>query len=213
MLRAIAIGDEIGSVASAQSAIEDDIENRRFGYAGAVRHLLRTAIKNGDVEEMLSWINEEAPGIFDVDTKLAPMKFRAAQSVAFDAWFVALPREEMLRRLDMLVTFGASFGFDVADNPNTHFSVLALRGETQQAIEIALERVFTRPVSTNPHWREMLAQAQYEPIVADPRVKDAMQRWEEEEAALRGSVEAYFSDMHAASTSQPSGQNSADRLR
>ena len=34
-------------------------------------------------------------------------------------------------------------------------------------------------------------------VVSDPRVGDALQRWEEEEAALRGSVHSYFADMQA----------------
>ena len=198
LLRAIAIGDEIGSVASAQSAIEDDIDNRRFGYVGAVRHLLRTALSDGDVEEVLAWIGDEAPGIFDVESERLPQKYRQAQVVAFDAWYVTLPNDEMLRRLDTLINFGAALGFEITDNPDTYFSVLALRGETEQAVEVALERVFTRPVSINPRWRENLAQAQYQPIVADPRIQQAMQRWEDEEAALRGSIEGYFRDMHAA---------------
>ena len=197
LLRAIAIGDDIGSVASAQSAIEDDIDNRSFGYAGAVRYLLRTALSEGDVEEVLAWISREAPGVFDVDADRVPSKYRQAQSVAFDAWYVTLPQDELLRRLDRLISFGAALGYDIAEDPNTYFSVLALRGETQEAIEVALEQVFTRPVAVNLRWREMLAQAQFQPIVADPRVQQAMQRWEDEEAALRGSVDAYFRDMHA----------------
>ena len=198
LLRAVAIGDDIGSVASAQSAIEDDVDNRSFGYAGAVRHLLRTALSEGDVEEVLAWISDEAPGIFDVDSDRVPSKYRQAQSVAFDAWYVTLPRDELLRRLDRLISFGAALGYDMADDPNTYFSVLALRGETEEATEVALEQVFSRPVSVNLRWRQMLAQAQFQPIVADPRVQQAMQRWDDEEAALRGSVEAYFRDMHAA---------------
>ncbi len=198
LLRAIAIGDEIGSVASAQSAIEDDIDNRRFGFAGAVRHLLRTSLSEGDVEDVLAWIEQEAPGIFDVDSGRVPPKYRQAQEVAFDAWYVSLPRDEMLRRLDVLISFGAALGFDIIDDPGAYFSVLALRGETDQAIDVALERVFTRPVSVNPNWRDNLAQAQYQPILADSRVQAAMQRWEDEEAALRGSIETYFRDMQAA---------------
>ncbi len=198
LLRAIAIGDDIGSVASAQSAIEDNIENRRFAYAGAVRHLLRTALSEGDVEDMLAWIEEEAPGIFDVDTERVPAKFRKAQGVAFDAWYVTLPREEMLRRLDALIAFGAALGFEITDDPNAHFSILALRGETDQAIDVALDGVFSEPVSIHPNWRENLAQAQYQAIVADPRIREAMQRWEDEEAALRGSIQSYFRDMQAA---------------
>ena len=198
LLRAVAIGDEIGSVASAQSAIEDDIDNRRFGFAGAVRHLLRTSLSEGDVEDVLAWIEQEAPGIFDVDSVRVPPKYRKSQEVAFDAWYVSLPRDEMLRRLDVLISFGTALGFDIADDPGTYFSILALRGDTDEAIDVALERLFTRPVSINPNWRGNLAQAQYQPIVADPRVQEAMQRWEDEEAALRGSIESYFRDMQAA---------------
>ncbi len=198
LLRAIAIGDEIGSVASAQSAIEDDIDNRRFGFAGAVRHLLRTALSEGDVEDALAWIEQEAPGIFDIDAGNAPSKYRQSQDVAFDAWYVSLPRDEMLRRLDTRISFSAALGFDVSDDPHTFLNVLALRGETDEAIEVALERVFTKPVSMTPNWRDNLAQAQYQPIVADPRVQQAMQRWEDDEAALRGSIESYFRDMQAA---------------
>ena len=198
LLRAVAIGDDIGSVASAQSAIEDDIDNRRFGYAGAVRHLLRTALSNGDVEDVLAWIEDESPGIFDIESSRVPQKYRQSQGVAFDAWYVTMPRDEMLRHLDALIAFGAALGFDITDDPDTYFSVLALRGETDQAIDVALERVFTRPVTVNANWRDNLAQAQYQSIVSDPRIQQAMQRWEDEESVLRGSIEGYFRDMHAA---------------
>ncbi len=198
LLRAVAIGDDIGSVASAQSAIEDDIENRRSGYAGAIRHLLRTALSDGDVEDVLAWVEEQAPGIFDIESERVPRKYRQSQSAAFDAWYVTLPRDEMLRRLDALIDFGAALGFDISDDPNTYFGVLALRGETEKAIDVALDGVFSQPVSMNPNWRENLAQAQYQEIVADPRIQQAMQRWEDEEAALRGSIQSYFRDMQAA---------------
>ncbi len=198
MLRAIAIGDEIGSVASAQSAIEDDIEERRASFSGAVRHLLRTSLRQGNAEEVLVWIEDQAPGIFDVELQRVPQKYRQSQGFAFDAWYVTLPRDEMLSRLDTLIAIGERLGFDITADPNTYLAILALRGATDQAIDVALERVFTRPVATNLDWRETLAQAQYEPVVADPRVRDAMQRWEDEEAALRGDVQAYFQDMQAA---------------
>ena len=121
-----------------------------------------------------------------------------AQGIAFDAWFLTLPREEMLRRLETLVAIGGEMGLEVTADPDTHFSVLALRGETEDATEIALQRIFSRPVSTRPDWRDTLAQAQYATIVDDPRVRQAMLRWEEEEALLRGNVQAYFQDMQAA---------------
>ena len=41
-------------------------------------------------------------------------------------------------------------------------------------------------------------QPQFADIIEDPRIQEAMLRWEEEEEALRGSVQSWFSDMHAA---------------
>jgi len=199
MLRAMAVGDADASIASARRAIEDDIAERRFSYGGAVQHLLRTAVRNGNVDEVSAWIEQQAPGIFDVEAELVQQKYRTAQGVAFDAWYVSLPRDEVLHRLDTLIDYGASVGFNVEQNPNTHMAILAVRGDTEQAIEVALNEVFTNSVAVNLGWRENFAQAQYKDIVADPRIQAAMKRWEDEEAALRGQVQAYFADLHAAS--------------
>lgn len=198
MLRAMAVGDKEASIASARRAVQDDISERHFSYGGAVQQLLRTAARDGNIDEVSAWIEERAPGIFDIDADLVQQKYRLAQSVAFDAWYVSLPREEVLRRLDALIDYAASAGIDVSENPTTHMGILAIRGETKAAIDIALKEVFTDPVALNLGWRETFAQAQYKDIVADPRIQAALKRWEEEEAALRGQVQAYFADLHAA---------------
>lgn len=198
MLRAISIGDEAEAERSARRALEDDIEDRRFAYAGAVQYLMRAAVNDDSVEALSAWLDERAPGILDVDASRVPNKFRAAQGVAFDAWFVSLTQEELLRRLDTLLAFGESVGFKLKEQPRTHMSVLALRGDTATAIEVALAEVLTQPVAINLTWREDFAQAQFADVVADPRVKSAMQNWEEEEARLRATVQAYFADISAA---------------
>ncbi len=199
LLRAISLGDEAASIASARRAIEDGIDDRQFAYNGAVRHLLRNAVRSDTIEQEIRWISDRAPGIFDIEASLVPQKYRRAQGIAFGAWYVSLPREELMRRLDLLLEFGASLGFDPTANPATYLNILALRGETEAAIEVALERVFSRPVTTNPGWRDNFAQTHFSDIAADPRIQAALQRWEEEEASLRGQVRAYFADLRAAS--------------
>ncbi len=195
LLRAIGVGDRVASEASARSAVEDDIENRRFGYAGAVEYLMRHAASEGSVQAMSSWLDAHAPGILNVYADRVPQKFRAAQGVAFDAWYVALPRDEMLRRLDALLKSGASIGFELGKDPMTHLKVLALRGDTSKAIDVALDGVLSQPVSINLGWHQNFAQAQYAHVVADPRVQAAFGRWELEEAGLRESVRAFLSDL------------------
>ena len=48
-------------------------------------------------------------------------------------------------------------------------------------------------------WRQDIAQAQYKDVIADPRVQAALQRWEEEEAAVREQVRTYLADLSASS--------------
>jgi TolB-like protein/Flp pilus assembly protein TadD len=198
LLRAISVGDKNASIASARRAIENDVEGRQFAYAGAIQHLMRTAARNGTVAEESAWINEHAPGIFDIEAKLVPQKHRRAQGVALDAWYASMPHDEVLRRLDILLDIAASLGIDVTQDPNTHLNVLALRGETEEAIKVALDKVFSRPVATNLGWRDDFAQAQFVEIISEPRIQTAMRRWEDQEALLRRNIQAYFADLQAA---------------
>jgi TolB-like protein len=196
--RARSIGDEVGSDAAARRAIEDDIEDRRFAYGGAIQHLVRTAIRDGRVDDELEWLVDKVPGFLDVESKQLPQKQRAVQGLAFDALIQTEPHEEVIRRLDILLEFASSQGFDPEDDPLTHMNILVLRNEIEEAINVALEGVFTESVATNLNWQETFAQPQYAEVVADSRVQEAMQRWRSEEEALRGSVRSYFADLRAA---------------
>ena len=197
IVRARAVGDTEAGIAAARRAVEDDIEDRRFAYGSAVQYLLRTAVAEDRVEEELAWLESQKPGVLDVDAAQIPSKSRVVQGIAFDAWAETLPREEVLRRLDVMLAYAESQGVDPTENPNAHIGILVLRGQIDAAIEVALNEVFSESVAIHLNWRDMLSQPRYAEIVADERVQEAMQRWDDEEEALRGSVQSYFADMHA----------------
>jgi len=199
LLRAINSGDEEASIASARRAIEDDIADRRFSYGGAVQHLFRVAASRGTVEEETTYLQERAPNILDIEDMTIPLKYRTAQFVAFDAWYVSLPRDEMLSRLGRLQEIAKTLGYESADNPGIHVGVLALQGNVDDAVEIALADLFSETVAVHLGWRRKFSQAQFTKFVADPRVKTAMQRWDDEEAGLRARVKAYLADLLASS--------------
>lgn len=201
LLRALSKGDEAASVAAARRAIEDDIEDRLFGYGGAVQHLLRIAAKNGTVEEESAYLEQHAPGIFDIEASALPQKHRTAQGTAFDAWYTILPPREVSLRIDKMLKIAAAYGIDPLDDPRTKVSVAALRGDLTQAIDVALSDVFSQPVTMNLGWRNDYAQAQYKEFVADPRIQVAMQNWENEEVELRGRLQTFLSDLHSNSSS------------
>ena len=195
VLRGISSGDEAASIAAARRTIEDDIEDRRFAWGSAVQHLLRTAALNGTVEETFAYLEELQPGILDVFNPNTPLKYRTAQYSAFDAWYVVQSQEQVERRLDTLLGVARSYGFDPAKDPEIQVGILSLQGKTDEAIELALSDVFTEPVTSNLGWERIYSAAQYSDLVADPRVQEAMQRWEAQEAKLREQVRTFLADL------------------
>ena len=199
MLRGINIGDVEGSVASARRAIEDDIDDRRFAFGGAVQHLLRVAASRGEIEEESEYLQEVAPGILDIEETSVPPKYRGAQLAAFDAWYVSLSRDELLRRLEHMRQVATSFGFVPESDPGTHVGILLLQGNLEEAIEVALDKLFTESVASHLDWKRALSQAPYAEFVEDPRVQVAMKRWEDEEAALRDQIKVFLADLSVSS--------------
>jgi len=197
LLRAISLGDTDASIAAARSAVEDDIENRRFAYGGAVQYLMRSSARSGTFDQEAAYLESFAPGMLDVHAESLPPKIKGAQLFALEAWFVTLPRDELMSRLDTLLDFAKSYGFDPDSQPAVKLRILALRGEVQEAIEIGLSDVFVGSVAERLNWREDFSQAYLAGVVADPDVQAALKRWEEEEEAMRGQVQTYLADIHA----------------
>ncbi len=197
LLRAIVTDDIDAGMVSARRAITDDVSERRSAFVGAVQYLLRTAIRQGRAAEELAWLEERAPGILDIGDTTSQPKYRGAQGAAFDAWYVTLPREEMLVRMEELISLFSDAGIDPMDDPGTAVGILALRGDYDEAIDVALERYFTQPVAMNLGWRRTLSQAQYAPLLEDERIQAEVARWEREEAALRDQIKNWLSDLSA----------------
>ena len=77
-------------------------------------------------------------------------------------------------------------------------NVLAMQGETEEAIDAALNGVFSESVLLSLNWRETIALAQFKQVVADDRVQVAMQRWADEQAVQTEQVRTYLADLSAA---------------
>jgi len=199
LARAMATGDEEAGIASARRAIENDVDDRRFSFGGAAQYLLRVAAARGTVAEESAYLEEQAPGILNIDATIVPLKYRGVQFSAFDAWYTSLPQEELVRRLDYLTQLAIDFGFDPSENANLVFGALTLRGELDAATEVALTRIFTQPITRNLNWEQTLKQAQYAEIVEDPRIQAAMKKWQDDEDALREQVRTFLADLSAKS--------------
>ena len=198
LMRAIALEDKEAGDLAARRAIEDDIEDRRGGFGGAARYLLREAAANGTVAEESAYLEEQAPGILDIEGSSVPAKYRGVQISAFDAWYTSLSQEELNQRVEYMYQMAVHSGVDLTDNPNIEFAILALRGESEQAAEVALEHLFEEPVALNLGWERTLQQAQYAGVAEDPRIQAAMKKWQDEEDVLREQVRTWLADLYAA---------------
>ncbi len=190
--RATSLGDTSASLAVARRIIEEDVEDRKGTFSEAVRQLMRVAAANGTIVETTDYLEQHAPGIFDIRADALPHKYRAAQIASLGAWYVSLPREELLQRLDDLLDEAHEFGIDPLADPGNRLGVHALRGETEAAVKLALEQVFSQPVTRNLLWQEEYSQPMYADIVADEDVRDALRRRQAEYAVVRDQVRAYL---------------------
>ena len=195
LMRAVNSGDQEASLASARRAIEDDVGDRRHAFGGAVVHLLRSAARDDSVGEALAYLEEKAPGIFDIGATSVPLKYRTSQFAAFDAWYVVESQEEINARIERMLEIARTYGFDPETDRNFRAGLFALQGRTEEAIGAALADVFSEPVTTNLGWERTFSLGQYADIVKDPQIQEAMQRWEQEEDALREQIRTYLADL------------------
>ena len=197
LARGIATADEAASIASARRAIEDDIENRQFAYGSAVQHLLRRALINGRIEEEIEWLENTAPGIFDINTVSVPAKYRAAQVLALEAWYPTLPREELLRRIGKLQAIVPGIGPKHFEDQGLELTILAMQGDTEKAIEFALTDVLAESVLLNLAWEESIGLAHFQDLGADDRIQTGLQVWRDEQAAQSDLVKTYLAELSA----------------
>jgi hypothetical protein len=127
----------------------------------------------------------------------APAKYRVAQFVALDAWYSTLTKDELLRHIDQLQQGATAFEESPFENPDVQMNVLAMRGETEDAIDIALTSVFTDSVLLHSGWQKLAELDQFSELVADDRIQVAMQRWRDEQAAQSEQVKTYLAELSA----------------
>ena len=156
-----------------------------------------TARQEGGLAEAVTWLDAAAPGLFDVDAEALPPKYRGAQPLLIDTWFVTESEEEVMRRVGLIKSRVKSFGIDPLQNPNMRLGLLALHGETEQAIDVALAEIFSEPVTAHLNYPDKLARSFLEPVVGDPQVTAAIAQWEDDKATLRRDVAVFLADVEA----------------
>ena len=104
-----------------------------------------------------------------------------------------------MRRIEKVQEVVSNYGGGMYLDAISKLTVHALRGNSAEAIELALSAVFKRPVIMDLEWRTRYSQPQFAEMTADPRIQAAMKQWEAEEAAIREAVRKFLLDLSTAS--------------
>ncbi len=197
LIRSINADEADASLALARRIVEEDVGNRQGGWVTAAQYLLWTETRRGNAQAVLDYFDSQVPGFSDFDAPSIPQKALAARTRALGAWRETKSQDELMQLVGRAYAPFEKSGFSFADSPLAHVSVLALSGDTDAAIEIALSDLFTRAVTEFGGWRRYFQQPHLAGVVADPRVQAEMARWEKEEAGLREELRAFLSTYYS----------------
>jgi TolB-like protein/Tfp pilus assembly protein PilF len=188
----IARGDRETSDQLARGMVADDIDDRHGSYWEAVYTVLTNAVDNEDAEEGLQFIEQHQSGFNDPSSSTLSLKGRWAQTGAFAAWDAVYGREEASRMAGDFLNVLEARGFIVSDDPDTLMEILALRGDTDAAIDFALASTVNKPITTAIYLRGIYDAPHMAGVVADPRIQSRLQQWDEDVIKLRGEVKAFL---------------------
>ena len=200
VLHAEANGDIEAARAHARRAVEDRIDNRQDALLESIKFLVRDAIRNDSIHETAAWFEQAIPSLADFDGPVDAVWEYVARYDMLALWYVTLPREEWLRRIDVLWAYAERWRFD-PEEPSLPkaFREIGL-GNHEDAINTAVTAMNETPVGSSLGWRDTFRTPYAQEIVDDPRIQAAMAKYEKDEAALRDSVLAFLNEAYQGSS-------------
>ncbi len=195
LVREVRFGTQENSLALARQMLEDGVDMHSGAWEEAAFELFAISEKLGESEGALAFVEKQFPGFADF-----------AQPVSFESNFL---------RLDALIAFFHTESFEALQQrlahleyvenellidgggPERRMITLALRGDTQAAIEVALTEIFRKPAIQLIDIDRTLGLQCMAEVAADPRIKEALERWREEKEQAAEEVRDYLAGVEA----------------
>ena len=171
-------GNRDASDRLARAMVADDIDERHGSYFEAVYAVLMNAIAREDIAEGLEFISRYQPGFNDPSSSEISFKVRFAQGGAFPAWDAVFGRDLTSKMADDYWRVGMDSGLLASEWQETYMEVLALRGDVDEAIQVALDSVVTKPITEAIWWREIFDFPYMAAVAEDPRVQAGLKKWD-----------------------------------
>jgi TolB-like protein/Flp pilus assembly protein TadD len=192
LYQAVALGDVALADQLARSMVEDNIAERWGTYVDAVCFVVRNAQQNEDATGGLAFIEHHQPGFNDPTSDTISIKVRKAQSCAFSAWYATRTSEDAAQMVTDYWRVVELAGLSVVDFSIGYLEVLAIRGDTDEAIDYALSSIVNMPISRAIRWRERFDEPYLSGVASDPRVSARLQQWDEDVITVRAQIKEFL---------------------
>jgi tetratricopeptide (TPR) repeat protein len=190
LTRAVRAGDQGMSLALARQMIEDDVDQHSTAWGNAAFVLFEMSEKQGTSEDALAFVETQFPGFTDYSQPV-PYKGIELRINAFIAYFHTESFDQLQQRLAHLDYFVKEFLPDEG-GPVLRMGALALRGETEAAIDVALTEIFSKPAVYYLDNDRSFSLHYIADVAADPRIQEAIERWRKDKAEAAEDVATYL---------------------
>ena len=193
--QAVLSGDGDVSYALAQQMLEDGVDLQSGAWRVAAFELFAIAENQGQTEDALDFAERQFPGFGDFGQP-APLAIIYARIAALSAYYGVESHEEFQLRLTQLDQHldGAGPGMR---GPWMRMRVLALRGDAQAAIDVALSEIFSKPAIRYVDIDRTFDLQFMAEVAADPRIQQALARWQDEKEDTAEEVRDYLAGVEA----------------
>ena len=194
LLRSVSLGEMDEAILRARNIIDDGLPERWTAWPYAWRVLLFTSVDRGTEKEDIAFMDEHVPDFSNLDKIDVPARVGAARGNAMDVLAAAKTNAELQTYVDL-----ANARFRPVNGlrdryPHVYLDWEIFFGNTDDAMQLALDDVFSQPLPRIWLWRLRFARPFMREFMSDPEIQAALKRWEQQEDRIRSEVRDYLSE-------------------
>ena len=195
LVREVRFGTQENSLALAQQMLEDGVDMHSGAWEEASFELFAISERLGESQDVLAFAEKQFPGFADF---AQPVSFELTmlRLHALIAFFHTESFDALRQRLAHLDYVQSELMID-GGGPVWRTKTLALRGETQAAIDVALTEIFSKPAIRYVDIDRTFDLQFMAEVAADPRIQQALARWQDEKEDTTEEVRDYLAGVEA----------------
>jgi len=194
ILQAVALGETDKAVQLARETIEGGIGMRGTAWRLAWPVILHTSVIRGSEAQDIALFDTHLPGFSNLDLVDVSFVLNVPRINAFDVLQTVATISELEQYSKRAADRYRQRGGRENDYPLVTLDAYILFRSREVAVDWALSEVFSKPPTAflSWLWRMRMARPFMASFMSEPKIVEARERWEKEEARIREEVRSYL---------------------